>query len=515
MSLAAALVLAALAGRQDGALLRMAPGAPPVVLCTWSEGPGHLAELRWPDGTAVEFRAVGPSFVADVPDALAGDPTAETMEVLWGTARAVVPAGRLFLSRAADGRWVLADEVTEPTGVPPAPLGIRVPSVVAPGSPEEEEAPADELLPPDEMRAARELLHGERDLSDPDSEPLTGGAKRALESPETRNTALAALLEPGHGLRFLRDVDWRLKTFDVEGETSLGMAFRYESRRDLDIRELDGGVRGLGYDLSIEGNIAFESDLNPVDFLAARLALDWFTSRGGSKGPLTAQQQQRAVDLATRSAQFTERDPWLRSPEWAELKQLARSVFSTQVYWELGLDGAFESDQDFDAKNYVIGAHAVLEVKAWDDEGELATLNLFDYPAALVRYLSGYDTELTPRGSALPTLVVHLDHVDPEGDTPRAVAGDGSSYERVRVEAIYKAPLALLEAEEYALTANYRSYHELSPSSAIRAADLDHYDWFVLAIESDTGLFASFSRGRQPFDDEDASVYALGWRFHF
>lgn len=501
---------------------------PPIELCAGVEAADHRVRLRWSNGDDVVWRKLGASFVADVPAATRSSlPAGDTMTVQWGQTTAVVSTDPLVASRTVDAaRWVFADDATNPTSVPAAPLSIWVPDaapepVAGPAHDGATAAPEVHDDAPDSKPPGMELLAflGRAAGVCSAKEPIAEAVRDALERPATVNPVLAGLFTDGHGLRFLRDVDWHLQSFDVDGETSLGVRFKYEKHHPFELEDHANGkgVSGMGFDLSIEGNVAFERDVNPADFLSARLAFDKFSSSGGSKGPLAPADAARANALAMQSAKYvaTEREAWLRSPEWNELKGLARRVLDTQVYWEVGIDAAFESDQAWDAKNYALGVHGALDVKAWNDRSEAATLNLVDYPAALVRYLTGYDDELTPRGSSIPTLVIGLDHVEPEGESPRSAAGDDSGYERVRLEVVYKAPLGLIESKEYSLTAQYRGYYELSPSDAVRAADLDRYGYLALAIEADEGLFASYSHGQLPFDDGDSTVYAIGWRFQF
>ncbi len=188
---------------------------------------------------------------------------------------------------------------------------------------------------------------------------------------------------------------------------------------------------------------------------------------------------------------------------------------STQFYWDFDFDAGFESDQEFESKNYTFGAHFALEVKAWNDRSTLGMLNVLDYPAALIRVLTGFDKELRPRGSAIPTVLLRLDHVGTDGDGPRAMVGDKSSYLRFRSEIVYKSPIAQIGGKQYSVVASYRSFHEVSPSRAVRRTGLDNYNYLALVFESNEGLFASFPSGRQPFDEGNSDAYQLGWKVDF
>jgi hypothetical protein len=548
-SLAPATTAVAASARQTTAItFKAADGSQkPLLTCTPSASDATQLELAWADGTRVQWQhgqrstaatAAFPSSAATAVFPTAFDANGDgSIEIRFRGVVARIDATTLIANRSADGRIVLADSTTEPSGIPPSPLSIAGTGLsAAPADPAAPNTPA--VTPPTPVAAGNGALTGLEVLRRlvgtaaggalPTLDGLTGAGaatgkaeeseavQAALEKPETMNPALGALLDTTHGMRFLKDVDWKIKTFDNDGESSLGASFRYENSHPFGISgDSTSAVRGKSWDFAMEGNVAFEDDVNPSDFLSARLTLDYFESRGGVRQGLTQEQKARAAALATEASTIEDRDEWLASPAWTELTGLARQVFTTQVYWEAGVDASYETDQEFDAENYTLGAHLALDVKAWNDRSEAGALNVFDYPAALVRYLSGYDVDLRPRGNALPTALVAFDHVDPEGDTPRSEVGDDSSYWRLKLELAYKAPLAIVEGKQYALTAAWRYFSELDPSSAVRAADLDEFDYLTLAIESDEGLFASFSRGQQPFDVDDADVYALGWKFKF
>ncbi len=183
-------------------------------------------------------------------------------------------------------------------------------------------------------------------------------------------------------------------------------------------------------------------------------------------------------------------------------------------YWEAGINAALESDQDFVEKNYTLGAQFGFNVSDGRPDSPWSRFNLVDHPAALLRLLTGYEESFTPRGNALPWILLGFEHVEPDGNDPRALAGDTSDYWRARAELAYRSPIAHFDGVEYYLGASWRGYYEVNASRAVKSADADHPDRFVLTLASAKGLFLSYSSGKLPFDDKDSDVFELGWKLN-
>src|SRR6185369_494825 len=124
-------------------------------------------------------------------------------------------------------------------------------------------------------------------------------------------------------------------------------------------------------------------------------------------------------------------------------------LLSDQFYWEVAGNAALESDQKFDRKQWTYGVRAAFEVKAWNDASALAKFNLLDYPFAATRALTGYEEGCNggagcfkPRGTAWPSILVGLDRVQAADDAPRSQAGATDDYDRLRLEASFRTPVA-------------------------------------------------------------------------
>lgn len=356
--------------------------------------------------------------------------------------------------------------------------------------------------------------------------------RKSLEDPARLNKVLDTYLEKDSGLAFLKDINFRFKAFQPvapDQETSLGVSYDYAKSIIND--EWGGGcgptcARGYDFSFSARGNVAFDSDRNPDNFLETKLSFAIFQSTGGAK-ELTQEGKQEYSRLALKAAQ-AQTDKELDAV-YADILRLIANALTDQYYFDLSGEFSLESNQSFSAKQYVYGARIGVDVKGWAQSGAkqwhetslLARLNVFDYPFALVRMLTGYDgcgaglACFVPRGTNWPTAALTLARVKPEDGDPRLAVGASSDYDRVAGEISFKTPIARVSGEKVFFSANYRLYQELDASSAVELAGLDRYHYTALAIGSVTGPYISYTRGRLPLDARNDTVYELGYQTHF
>lgn len=339
--------------------------------------------------------------------------------------------------------------------------------------------------------------------------------KESLENPSVFNVVLNRLLKGDSGWTFLRDLEVDLKVFDTDdGEGSLGLSWSYA--KSIPFKDLSDAStrRGLAASFKSRGNVAFEEGVNPRDFLEADLSLRLFQSAGGvSRTEATDQDKAELFKLEEKLVDIKDRAELKRSEAWTRFLAVAQNRLSTQLYVDFAFRAGIESDQAFTTEQYVFGAHAVFEVKAWNAHSFEAWLNLFDYPCALVRYLSGYDEEFRVRGSTIPTVLVGVDRVNPKDDDPRTLGGDDSSYNRWTLEVSFRSPVLRYQDATVYFNANWRYFREMSPSDAIEQAHLHRNELWSLSLTSSKGLYVSYSAGSLPFDRGEEVVYELGWKF--
>ncbi len=338
----------------------------------------------------------------------------------------------------------------------------------------------------------------------------------ALEDPERLNHALDRILSGDDRWRLLKDLNLRFKTFDAEeGQNGLGLAFAYAKAIKYDELGRSGpNVTALDLRLSSDGNVAFDREINPRDFLTATVDLTLELNRGGVVR-LTRARQVRLDSLLLRLADIEDEAELDASPAWREYVGTYASALTTQFWLGLSANVRFESDQAFERTQWVYGGSLALDLKAWNSESALAAWNFFDWPFAAIRWLAGTDPSFRPRGQAYPTARLGLALVDVAKNPERAALGDDDRFTRLDAEVAFKSLLLRSGTQDVWFAADLRWFRELGASTAVRAAKLHRSTYFAATIASGSGPFATYSAGRLPFDLKSQEVYELGMRFTF
>jgi hypothetical protein len=206
-------------------------------------------------------------------------------------------------------------------------------------------------------------------------------------------------------------------------------------------------------------------------------------------------------------AQITDSEELRNSPLAKEVTRIFQEYMTSQFYLDFGLRGGLEANQNFTRKQYVFGGKLGIDFKPWGS----GYLNIFDWPFAAVRLLTGYDEELQPRGSSFPTLFFGVDQVVPSGNDYRTVIGDSANFFRMRAEIAFRTVINRTSRFE----ANFRYYKEIGAEDVIRKAGLDEHLYFVAVITAESGLFISYTNGKLPFDLSESQVYSLGFEYNF
>ncbi len=366
-------------------------------------------------------------------------------------------------------------------------------------------------------KALTRFVSGLSGLSGKDPTPLARTIVDSLELPETLNSVLDGVLRAESGWRFLRDLEIEFKYFDEkDGTQGFGVACSYV--KDLKSFDLVRGttVRGMAFAVRAEGNVAFDQETNPRDFLDFRVAFRFFQSSGGVvREGTTDAEKDELFKLEEELVNIKTRDELKKSPAWTRFSSLIQDRLTTQIFFDASIEAGVESDQSFTREQYVIGARVALDIKAWNAKSPEASFNVFDYPCALIRQLTGCDSGFRVRGSTMPTLIIGLDSIHPRDDDPRTLAGDDSDFLRLRVEASFRSPIARFEGATLFFDVNARYYLELGASDVVRAADLDHFSYVSLALASSQGVYVSYAAGRMPLDARDDVIYEAGLKVNF
>lgn len=278
----------------------------------------------------------------------------------------------------------------------------------------------------------------------------------------------------------------------ADGNSMLGLTY------EIDYNFIDKGASGDGnwnkrYAVAFDatGTLTQNSEENPRNFLETKLV---------ASGSYSTRIPKQSIEFATRLTEFALADAACEEDETSEECQAARTTGFEMLdstseflkafqYYEFGLDMGFESDQDFDAQQRKVGAYVYGQYESWGSNSLLGTINLS------------------------PAVRLGVDSVAPNSSSPRALAGDDSSFYRVSGEISLWIPLET--RIPMAFTVNYRYYREIGPSGIVKEANLDEYSLITVSLTGTNGLFASYSSGKLPLDLQNQDVVELGWKTYF
>jgi hypothetical protein len=329
---------------------------------------------------------------------------------------------------------------------------------------------------------------------------ITGGSidKRALKetlsadfsSPEFLNSSLNSVFgKVPIGLEF--------KALDSnDGESVLGLGYAIQkSFLKLDESPSEDWHRSVVANFDASGTITNESEKNPRNFLDTKIsaAYTWSTRipiQSDDFGLELTNSWQEAASVCVQKG--------ANSDECKAAKRRGLDLFdSTGQYlnafqrYHAGFDMGYETDQSFDAKQSKFGAYVFGQYEAWGNTGVLGQLGL------------------------TPAFRLAVDRINPNDETPRAIAGDDSSYYRYSGELSVWMPVGTYLGQRLAFTANLRHWGEISPSDVVEDAGLDDFSLATVTLSSPVGIFVSYSSGELPFDRKSDDVVELGWKTYF
>lgn len=314
---------------------------------------------------------------------------------------------------------------------------------------------------------------------------------------------------------FFKDMNVKFKTFQSEDSTKASIGFSYDFNLSYArYKETKKGKNSMSLNFAAQGNVAFNKNVNPNNFLVDKLDFSFSKFTGGvnkvSDTDLLKLQRQIRFKLAKIKD--------MQSPEAIKLWDSLGSIvkYRNLCSYAIAPSFGFESNQDFSRTQFTPGLNFSAGIKAWDDNNILAKLNVFDWPFAAIRYITKVDKTFKPYGATLPVISLGIDHVIPTNDTVREkLIGKSEAFERFRFEVGYRSLVTRVRKEAIFFDINYRYYYELNAKKPVIAANLDEYSYFVAAIQSTSGMYVSYSNGKLPFDLKDQQVYSIGFNYKF
>ncbi len=321
---------------------------------------------------------------------------------------------------------------------------------------------------------------------------------------------------------FVHDLHLEPKLLSVKGsgdDMILGLNYSYDramTNRVLNERSRDPFVISLS--LKAKGSVAATASKNPNNFLESGVSFSLFQARGGVEPmvAITPDFIKATTDLAKTATAIKNGSPNFRQdPRYlAAVKHFAGHVIP-QALWYVAGDSTLESDQEFKQKQWTYGLRVALSVRDWRSESWVSWLNLPDYPFALLRGLTNSsEPAFKPSGHSFPSLIGGIDLVDPKDNKDRlAVDPDKSRYQRLRGEIAFKTKVAKLADMDLWLQVSYRTFSEKGSSTAIKAANLDKFEYFTARLDLGEKFFVTYARGKLPLDRIKDQVYELGYKF--
>ncbi len=316
--------------------------------------------------------------------------------------------------------------------------------------------------------------------------------------------------------KFLKDLNVQFKTFQATDNQPSALGLTYDFNFDYaKFSEKDNHRNSHSFGLTAKGNVAFNKNLNPTDFLETKVNYRWSQFCGG------VLKSKDDTSVFTRLNRLEDKLVLIKDMQSKEAIDLWDKfsndmVLSNQYYYSLAPKFALESNQDFSKTQFTPGLAVDLSAKAWKKNSTLSYFNVFDYPFAVLRRLTGTDKEFTLYGSTIPTVQLGFDYVIPSNDTIRKnLTGNLDPFPRFKFETSFRTFIVRIKNENIFFNANYRYYQELNAPETVTKANLAVHSYFVMALQSTTGFYVSYANGKLPFDAKNDEVYSIGFNYKF
>lgn len=332
----------------------------------------------------------------------------------------------------------------------------------------------------------------------------------ALKSVDTNNAALS----------FLKALNLQFKVFEggTNDTASLGVEYKFE--KSILGHELWTGDDApvLAFTLKAKGNVAFDADRNPNDFLESGGKLHIWQLFGGGDEEETPGAD--GMTPTVRTGQKLAQPPFdtmtkaqiLASQEWKDWVASTPDMDSADFFYDFAANFSLESNQKFSRKQYAYGGTFQPRLRVWDPDW--GKFNVLDWPFAATRSIMTRTFE--PKGRFLPSPLIGIDLVDAGSDPVRRTLEPGdTTFPRLKAEVAFRSKVIDLESQSIWFNASFRYFRELGASSAIRAANLNESRYWSLALELPWNFMVTYTDGKLPFDRTSEQTWSLGYQFHF
>ncbi|TFW05582.1 hypothetical protein E4K72_11115 [Oxalobacteraceae bacterium OM1] len=287
------------------------------------------------------------------------------------------------------------------------------------------------------------------------------------------------------------------------GPGSLG--FSYAVRKAIATPDAQQDISPTAYrlyklDFKADGNVAFNRDVNPADFLKTGLELN------------ALYQHSTPVLIGAPGSGCVPTDPATAAACREEAK---RSTSGDSTTLLSGLIASYETNRKFDKKNWTYGAHLTPLYRPAPDS-PLNRLNPLDWPFRLLRPLFHHPLGAAASPDAFPKFRIAVERVKPKDDQDRAaILGSADDYNRGNVEVVFTTPVAFIKNQQVKFDFGWRYFREIHPDARIRAAGLDRSRYTASTLRLDSGWQLTYASGRLPLDRANEKAWELGYRIQF
>jgi hypothetical protein len=338
-------------------------------------------------------------------------------------------------------------------------------------------------------------------------------AVTSLRNPQSLNPALAELAEVTHtrGVIGVLDVHF----VSLQQADDHGLALAYDWRRDLARTAHKQGSPHGGFHSALEarGVLVPSGDDNPEDFNEFSAHTSYFYGRGGAASP--ALMRAHLSGIADSAGAFRPRDGYIGSAPYLKLMAGIWDSLTTQFYFTGGLEARYESDQGGATTQWATGARLGFDLKVWNPHLGGARFNVFDWPTALVRLVTGTDPSFQPSGAAIPTVSIAYHRVSPGSNAVRDSIADLDPFDRLALELRWRTKLTSVEQGPVWLSAEFRHHLELGADPAVSGAGLHRHSRIHMQVETPHGFTLSWARGKLPFTDSDDDRWGVGFQLKY
>jgi hypothetical protein len=290
------------------------------------------------------------------------------------------------------------------------------------------------------------------------------------------------------------------------------LAYKWDtekSRAQLGANQGRYTLDSLSYNLSIQGSYALHDTTNDRDLSTITAAVHLQRADFGELKRVDGVGYQKCLQPIADPKDANDREGIERADalqaDCVRKYGVVVKSDSGAYYYALDFHGGLEGNQDYSERHGLFGLSAVY---ASEPSAQNAKFNIFDWPFAGLRSAFGNGTKYT---APFPSLRVTLDRLHADGDQQRiALAGPGD-FTRASAELAFQTQLASINGQSIRFNASYRYFHELSAPQAIRAADLDRFDFLRASLRfpanllplfktNDYEFFVGYTKGQLPFD---------------